>query len=62
MYFDNSFPAEFEVTPKRAFQNHPRLLTPATSPVNSPWTDQEVQEFTRDMVGQVAVTLGLKPK
>ncbi len=62
MYFDNSFPAEFEVTPRSAFQNHPRLLTPATQPAHSPWTPEEVQEFTRDMVAQVAATLGLKPK
>jgi threonine synthase len=62
MYYDNSFPAEFEVTPKPEFQNRPRLLTPAASPTHSPWTPEEIQEFTRDMVGQVAAALGLKRK
>jgi threonine synthase len=62
MYYDNSFPAEFEVTPKPEFQNRLRLLTPAASPTHSPWTPEEIQEFTRDMVGQVAAALGLKRK
>jgi threonine synthase len=62
MYFDNSFPPEFEVTPKPEFQNHPRLLTPATTPAHTPWTPEEVAEFTRDMVAQVAGALGLKRK
>jgi threonine synthase len=62
MYFDNSFPPEFEVTPMPAYQNKPRLLTPAAQPSHSPWTPEEVQEFTRDMVNQVAATLGLRPK
>jgi threonine synthase len=62
MYFDNSFPPEFEVTPKPVFQNQPRLLTPKVPPAHSPWTPEEVQEFTRDIVGQVAGELGLKPK
>ena len=30
MYFENSFPPEFEVTPKPEYQNRPRLLTPKT--------------------------------
>ena len=28
MYFEDSFPPEFEVTPKAAYQNRPQLLTP----------------------------------
>ena len=48
------------MTPQPAFQNHPRLLTPATQPAHSPWTPEEVQEFTREMVAQVAASLGLK--
>ena len=62
MYFDNSFPPEFEVTPKPEFQNHPRLLTPASLPTHSPWTPAEMKEFTHDMVEQVAAALGLKKK
>jgi len=62
MYFDNSFPPDFEVTPQPAFQNQPQLLMPKTSPTHSPWTDAEIQEFTRDMVAQVAGALELKPK
>lgn len=62
MYFDNSFPPEFEVSPNPAYQNHPRLLTPRLTPAHTPWTAAEVEEFTRDMVAQVAAALGLKPK
>jgi len=62
MYFDNTFPPEFQVTPKPEYQNHPRLLTPATMPAHSPWTPEEVEEFTKDLVGQVAAALGLKRK
>jgi hypothetical protein len=50
------------VTPKPEFQNHPRLLTPASLPTHSPWTPAEMKEFTHDMVEQVATALGLKKK
>ncbi len=62
MYFDNSFPPEFEVTPKPEYQNRPQLLAPEKMPVHSPWTPAEMQEFTQDMVQQVAAALGLKTK
>jgi threonine synthase len=53
MYFDNTFPPEFEVTPKPEYQNHPRLLTPATD---------DPQEKTRDLARQIAHLLSLTPK
>jgi len=62
MYFDDSFPPEFEVTPKAAYQNRPQLLTPARLPSHSPWTPPEIEEFTRDLVEQVAARLGLQKK
>ena len=53
MYFENSFPPEFEVTPKAAYQNRPQLLTPKT--------DQPEQK-TADLAGQIAALLELSPK
>ncbi len=62
MYFDDTFPPEFEVRPQPAYQNRPQLLTPAVTPGHSPWTPEDIQAFTQDMVAQVAATLGLRPK
>jgi len=53
MYFNNTFPPEFEVTPKPEFQNHPQLLTPKTG---------DPQERIADLAGQIAGLLGLTPK
>jgi len=53
MYFEDSFPPEFEVTPKAACQNRPHLLTPKT---NRP------EEKTLDLAGQIAALLKLTPK
>ncbi len=53
MYFDNTFPPEFEVTPKPEYQNRPQLLTPQTG-------DPEKQ--TQDLAEQIAALLGLTPK
>jgi threonine synthase len=62
MYFDDSFPPEFEVTPQPAYQNRPQLLTPARLPGHTPWTPAEIEEFTQDLVRQVAARLGLQKK
>ena len=62
MYFDNTFPPEFAVTPRPEYQNRPQLLQPAITPSHSPWTPEELQAFTRDMVAQVAAALGLQKK
>jgi threonine synthase len=53
MYFEDSFPAEFEVTPKAAYQNRPQLLTPITA---------KPEEKTLDLAGQIAALLELTPK
>lgn len=63
MYFDNSFPPEFEVIPKPEYQNHPRLLTPQVNLASgSPSSPVEQQAFTQDMVKQLAAILKLKSK
>jgi threonine synthase len=53
MYFEDSFPPEFEVTPKAAYQNRPRLLTPKTP---------DPEQRTSDLAGQIAALLELTPK
>jgi hypothetical protein len=53
MYFDNTFPPEFEVTPKPAYQNFPQLLTPATD---------DPRDRTADLARQIATLLNLTPK
>ncbi len=53
MYFDNTFPPEFEVTPRAEYQNHPRLITPGT---------ERPEEKTADLAGQIARLLGLTPR
>jgi threonine synthase len=53
MYFEDSFPPEFEVRPKDAYRNRPRLLTPKTD---------NPEEKTADLAGQIAALLELTPK
>jgi threonine synthase len=53
MYFDNTFPPEFEVIPKAAYQNRPRLITPQT---------EDPAAKTADLAAQIAKLLGLTPK
>ena len=50
MYFEDSFPPEFEVTPKAAYQNRPQLLTPKTD---------KPEEKTADLAGQIAAVAGV---
>jgi len=53
MYFENTFPPEFEVTPKPEYQNRPQLLTPKT---------EDPAQKTADLAAQIAQLLGLTPK
>jgi threonine synthase len=53
MYFDNSFPPEFEVTPKPEYQNRPQLLTPNIA---------DPQGKIADLAEQIAGLLELSPK
>jgi threonine synthase len=53
MYFEDSFPPEFEVTPKPEYQNRPQLLTPRTA---------DPEKKTADLAAQIAQLLGLTPK
>jgi threonine synthase len=53
MYFEDSFPPEFEVTPKPEYQNRPQLLTPKT---------EDPARKTADLAAQIAQLLGLTPK
>jgi threonine synthase len=53
MYFEDSFPPEFEVTAKPEYQNRPQLLTPKTD---------RPEDKTGDLAGQIAALLELTPK
>lgn len=53
MYFDNTFPPEFEVTPNPEYQNRPELLTPGTG---------DPAAKIADLAGQIARLLSLTPK
>ncbi len=53
MYFSDTFPPEFEVTPKPEYQNRPRLIIPQT--------DDPVARIN-DLAAQIARLLGLTPK
>jgi threonine synthase len=53
MYFTNTFPPEFEVTPKPEFQNYPQLLTPKV---------EDAQGKITDLAEQIADLLKLTPK
>jgi threonine synthase len=53
MYFEDSFPPEFEVTPKPQYQNRPQLLTPTTA---------DPAQQTADLAAQIAALLKLTPK
>jgi threonine synthase len=53
MYFEGTFPPEFEVTPRPEYQNRPQLLTPKTD---------RPEAKTMDLAGQIAALLDLTPK
>ena len=50
MYFENTFPPEFEVIPKPEYQNRPQLLTPKTA---------DPTDKIADLATQIAELLGL---
>ena len=50
MYFENTFPPEFEVIPKPEYQNRPQLLSPKTADPN---------DKIADLATQIAKLLGL---
>ena len=53
MYFEDSFPPEFEVTPRPEYVNRPQLLTPRPG---------DPAGKTADLVNQIARLLDLTPK
>ncbi len=53
MYFENTFPPEFEVTPKAAYQNRPQLLTPKSG---------DPAQKVSELADQIAQLLRLTPK
>jgi threonine synthase len=53
MYFEDSFPPEFEVTPKPEFQNRPQLITPKGG---------ALEGKTADLAQQIAALLNLTPR
>jgi threonine synthase len=53
MYFENTFPPEFEVIPQPEYQNRPQLLTPKTG---------DPADKIVDLATQIAALLGLTPR
>jgi threonine synthase len=53
MYFDDTFPPEFEVTPNPQYQNRPQLLTTG---------ETEAPKKVADLSGKIAALLGLTPR
>ncbi len=53
MYFEDRFPAEFEIKPNPEYQNRPQLLIPRE-------TDPEAK--VADLANQIAALLQLTPK
>ncbi|NVL90367.1 MAG: threonine synthase [Desulfobacterales bacterium] len=66
MYFENRFPPEFEITPKKALQNAPRLVRPKdldTVPTaEKPLEGKDLERFVKRTTESIAKELGLSPR
>lgn len=64
MYFDNSFPPEFEVTPKEELVNYPVLIKPDDlekyPEAGKPLADDDMAVFVSRMSEEIASSLDLK--
>lgn len=64
MYFENRFPAEFEITPKESLQNAPRLVQPeglkATPSAEKPLKGKDFEDFVQRTAEAIAEELKLK--
>jgi len=63
MYFENRFPPEFEITPKKALQNAPRLVRPkdldAVPTAEKPLEGKDLERFVKQTAEAIAKTLKL---
>ncbi|MBW2075604.1 MAG: threonine synthase, partial [Deltaproteobacteria bacterium] len=63
MYFENRFPPEFEITPKKALQNAPRLIRPkdldAVPTAEKPLEGKDLERFVKQTAEAIAKTLKL---
>ena len=66
MYFENKFPAEFEITPKESLQNAPRLVKPEGLDVlpsaEKPLKGKDFERFVRRTAQAIAEELKLVPQ
>ncbi|MBW1713224.1 MAG: threonine synthase [Deltaproteobacteria bacterium] len=65
MYFEDSFPPEFEISPRQELQNRPRLIKPQDTPCpapDRPLGGKELEEFVAAAARMIAEKLGLEPK
>lgn len=66
MYFENRFPPEFEITPKKALQNAPRLVRPKDLDVvptaEKPLEGKEFEWFVKRTAEAIAEELGLRAR
>lgn len=62
MYFEDSFPPEFEVVPKPEYQNRPRYVTPRVPGTSGQPADTTDPAVLRDLVRQLATLLDLRKK
>jgi threonine synthase len=63
MYFEDNFPAAYEIKPKEALKNAPKLVRPADipySPMEKTLTQEEYQEFIERTAKAIADCLNLK--
>jgi len=64
MYFANSFPAEFEITPDADLINAPLYIQPndltKVPAAGKPLQEAELEQFVKRMSEEIAVNLGLK--
>jgi threonine synthase len=66
MYFNGSFPPEYQVVPRKELQNHPLYVRPAhlkrVPGEGTPLSAQEFEEFVSETVREIALILDLKKK
>ena len=66
MYFENTFPPEFNVKPRNEFKNSPVLVRPENlknyPEPGRPLENEELREYIHKMAVEIAAILGLKTK
>jgi threonine synthase len=66
MYFNNSFPPDFEIVPRNDLQNHPRLIKPEglkkLPESGKRLSKEEFQEFVKQTSAEIATILRLEKR